>query len=107
MMSPIADQTGPRKGEVYRVEQAFTGLVLTSWRAPFTGGGEKILPVGLRFEVTRDPPPGATGISANPQPYSEWEQRLVNADDREAEKYGGYSLVVTFEQMRRHCVREG
>jgi hypothetical protein len=96
----------PRKGEVYRIEEAFTGLVLTTWSAPFTGGNERLLPVGLRFEILDDPPPHAKGVGAQPQPYSEWETRLVDASDRNADNYGGYYLAITFEQLDRYCIQE-
>jgi hypothetical protein len=77
--------------------------VSTQWFAPFTGGYERNFPVGLVFEIAHDPVPGATGVSAKPRPYEEWERRLVDAADRNAEKYGGYNLVVTFDQIERFC----
>ncbi len=50
----------PKKGERYAVRSPFVGLVLTSWFAPFTGGDEQTLPVGLEFVVQHDPLEGAT-----------------------------------------------
>ncbi|MGN6516084.1 MAG: hypothetical protein ACTHLR_09620 [Rhizomicrobium sp.] len=74
------------------------------WRAPFTGGHEKTLPSGLRFVVTDDSPSTATAISADPYPASKWEVELVEAEDRSAEKYGGYYLVIPFGDVTKNCI---
>ena len=49
------------------------------WRAPFTGGYEKTLP-------------------------SKWEVELFEAEDRSAEKYGGYYLVIPFGDVTKNCI---
>ena len=81
----------------------FVGLVLTSWFAPFTGGDEQTLPVGLEFVVQHDPLEGATAVNGRADPYELWEQRLVSEEDRSNEKYGGFYLVITFDDLAAHC----
>jgi hypothetical protein len=85
------------------VRTPFSALVLTQWRAPFTGGDPADLPIGLEFVVLHDPSPEATAIAARPDPYEEWEPKLVSPDDFKADKYGGYYLVVDYEALGRHC----
>ncbi len=62
-----------------------------------------MLPVGLEFVVKHDPSPPATGVAAKPEPYDEWEGKLVEQADREHPRYGGYYLVVSFERLGSHC----
>ncbi len=95
----------PQKGETYEVVNAFTATVLTMWKAPFTGGYEKTIPCGLRFVVAYEPPATATAVSADAEPYSEWEKILVGAEDRNKPKYGGYCLVINFQQVHENCKR--
>jgi hypothetical protein len=94
-----------RKGDRYQVTEAFTAGVLTTWKAPFTGGYEKIIPPGLKFVVHSDPPTSATAVSADAEPVSECEPLLVEASDRAKPKYNGYYLVIPFECIEKHCVR--
>ncbi len=93
----------PKKGARYVVRSPFIGLVLTSWFAPFTGGDEQTLTVGLEFVVEHDPPEIATAVSGRADPYEYWEQRLVSEKDRADEKYGGFYLVVSFDDLATHC----
>lgn len=95
--------TRPKKGERYQVKNAFTASVLTSWKAPFTGGAERTIPSGLRFVVAHDPPLAATAIAADVEPASEWEATLVAAEDLRDPKYGGYYLVIPFERVAIDC----
>ncbi len=95
----------PRKGERYEVVKPFVAGVLTMWKAPFTGGDEKTLPVGLRFVVTYDPPASATAISADAEPYAEWEEKLVDVSDRSKDNYSSFYLVISFKAVRSNCKR--
>ena len=94
-----------KKGDRYRVVTAFVTSVLTMWKAPFTDGAEKTIPANLIFLIDHDPLPGSEGVAALPDPYDEWEKRLVSQTDRDSEKYNGYYLVATFDQLSEHCVR--
>lgn len=94
----------PRRGERFEVIEPFTAGVLTTWKAPFTGGYEKVLPRGLRFVVSQEPPQSANAVAADPEPALQWEQQLVDEEDRSHPKYGGYYLVVGFDKLQTHCM---
>lgn len=68
-----------------------------------TSGDEKALPVGLEFVIDHDPYPQSTGVSARPDPYEVWEKKLVSQTNSDAEKYGGYYLVINFDQLFANC----
>jgi hypothetical protein len=55
--------------------------------------------------VLHDLAPEATAVAAKPDPYKEWEARLVSPDDVKADKYGGYYLVVAYHLLEQHCTR--
>jgi hypothetical protein len=95
--------TRPKKGDRYLVRTSFAGYVLTQWRAPFTDGSEQTFPARLEFVVMHDPPENAAGVAAHPDPYAVWETKLVMSDERQAEKYAGYYVVVTFDALNEHC----
>jgi hypothetical protein len=95
--------TCPKKGERYIVRTEFVALVLINWRAPMTSGDEKSLPVGLEFVIDADPLPHSTGAAARPDPYEVWESKLLSQADRDSEKYGGYYLVIKFDQLFANC----
>lgn len=101
-MSVIVDRY--RKGERYEVIEGFRAGVLTMWKAPFTGGYEKIIPPGLKFVISFDPSASACAVAADAEPSSEWEGHLVEAGDRADPKYNGYYLVIPFECVEKHCV---
>ena len=90
----------PRHGDVYESLRDITVRYLTHWRAPFTGGGSGALPAGTRVRVEvhfTDEPVAVAGVVQDPQV----EALLVPADDRNAPKYGGYSLSLSTEQLNR------
>jgi hypothetical protein len=97
----------PRKGDHYVVTTACPAIVLIQFLAPFTGGNERTLPLGLRFAVDDDPPAIATAVGATPEPYEEWEPELVPEKDRRADKYAGYSLVIKFDDLAKCCEKLG
>src|SRR5262245_584178 len=101
----VSEPIRPKEGERYVVEAPCPATVLTSWLAPFTGGDKKVLPPGLCFVVDFDPPSSATAVGATPEPYAEWEPKLVEAKDLNHEKYAGYHLVIAFEDVERFCRR--
>ena len=75
------------------------------WKAPFTGGYEKTIPLGLQFVVAFEPPASATAVIADAEPYSDWEKFLVDAKDRADPKFNGYYFSIPFDQIERHCTR--
>lgn len=95
----------PKKDERYEVIEALETGVLTQWQSPFTGGYDRTLPRGLQFIILHDPPEWATGTAVHPTPYDDWEKILVTADDRASAKYDGYYIVISFDDLERHCKR--
>ncbi len=91
----------PRDGEVYAAIGDFNVSFLTHWRAPFTGGGEGVLPSGtrVRVHVSHAEP---ILVYADAENASDLELALVPAEDRLAPKYGGYSLSISTEDLNRH-----
>jgi hypothetical protein len=75
------------------------------WKAPSTGGDERELPEGLEFVVDHDPLPNAKGVAALPDPYADWESKLVSPTDLSDQKYNGYYFVVSFGHLRDDCER--
>ena len=91
----------PRDGEIYEAMEDFRVSFVTHWSAPFTGGGDGILPKGTRVRVrVFDPEPVA--VYADAENASELENLLVPDEDRQAPKYGGYSLSISTEDLNRH-----
>ena len=97
----------PKAGERYIIREPFEAGVLTHWRAPFTGGSQRVLPRGLEFRVAFDPSEVANAVSAEPTSPQDWEPVLVEETDRSADKYAGYSLVIQFEDLSAYCDRVG
>jgi hypothetical protein len=90
----------PRHGEMYESLRDITVNFLTHWSAPFTGGGSGLLPAGTRVRVEvhfTDEPVAVAGRVLD----SQVEAILVPAEDRNAPKYGGYSLSLSTEQLNR------
>ena len=94
-----------KKGDRFRVIKPFKTHLLTMWKAPITGGYERVLPEGLEFVIDNDPFPNSKGVAALPDPYDDWEKKLVSQTDLNTEKYNGYYFVVMFEQLNDNCAR--
>jgi hypothetical protein len=94
-----------RKEQRYRALRNLEVGVLTHYRAPFTGGVRAVLPAGEIFTVALDPPPHAVGASCNPQRYEALHEELVPEEDRTAQNYSGYSLIIEFDSIERDCER--
>ena len=92
-----------REGQRYRAVRDLQVGALTHWQAPFTGGVEATLPAGEIFVIANDPPAFATAVYCTPERYGDLEALFVPAEDRNAETYAGYSLVIDLEAIRRHA----
>jgi hypothetical protein len=87
-------------GQRYRALEELEVFAMTHWRAPFTGGHEATLPSGEIFTVRYDPPEGATAAVCDPERYDELHALLIPEEDRDAQKYGGYSLSISLADIR-------
>ncbi len=73
----------PKKGDVYEATENVQVSYLTSWSAPFTGGGTGTLMKGERVIVDQDiflPRPVA--VYAKPTDYATAEERIIPESDR-------------------------
>ena len=84
-----------REGERLRVAvDGYAAAVLTTWAAPYTGGGdERPLPRGTVLVVDANVE-GRPAFCALPEDYKAMERVLVDADVRRQGRYSGYYLVV-------------
>ncbi len=76
---------------------------LTSWAAPFTGGGKHVLPAGQRIAINEEPS-GAKPISVyadavNPEAL---EALMVPQADRESPKYLGFYFSIRTLELPKH-----
>jgi hypothetical protein len=86
-----ADMRFPRKGDVYEALDDMPVDYMTSWAAPFTGGGEGLLKKGDRVVVDSEPHDSrAISTYATAVDYEALEERIVPASDRSAPKYSGF-----------------
>jgi hypothetical protein len=91
-----------REGQRYRALRDLEVAALTHWRAPFTGGFEVTLPAGEIFIIANDPPASATAVYCTPERYEELHSVFIPEEDRNAETYAGYSLVIDLGVIRQH-----
>jgi len=99
----LSDGKNIKKGQRYRTRADMEVLFCTTWRAPFTGGGRGTLRGGTVLIIDHDPPPHATGAACTPENYDEVEQYLVPEEDRNADKYGNFYLVLNFAILEEEC----
>jgi len=93
----------PKKGDVYEAAEDLQEVCLTSWAAPFTGGGTGTLKRGERVIVDQDILfPRPIGVYVKPIDYAALEERMVPASDRANEEYGGFYLSLKTADLSRH-----
>jgi hypothetical protein len=90
-----ADTRFPHPGDVYEAREDMDIDYMTSWAAPFTGGGEACLRRVDRLQVT-SVAVGERPISAYLQAvdYDEMEQRIVPQAERDARDYTGFYFSI-------------
>ena len=91
----------PRDGEIFEALSDLKIDYLTHWAAPFTGGGSCVIRKGTRIRVSVpvfDQEP--IGIHAAPLDAA-LEKEIVPEAERNAGKYGGYSLFVKTAQLNK------
>jgi len=94
------DTRFPLPGDVYEARQDMDIDMMTSWAAPFTGGGEARLRRGDCLRVT-DVAVGERPISAylRAVDYRGLERRMVPPADREARGYTGFYFSVRTREL--------
>jgi hypothetical protein len=81
------------KGARIRVVRDFPTHGLSTWRAPFTGSFETIIPAGTILVADNGQREGFPGFGVVPEDYERLEASLVPDDTRLADKYSGYYFV--------------
>ncbi len=104
-----ADTRFPRAGDVYEALEDFEVGYLTSWDAPFTGGGEGKLRRGEQVAIRYVMHPQPIAVGAYPVNYREVETRVVPESERKAKGYGGFHFTVKTADLNTkfRLVREG
>jgi hypothetical protein len=96
------DMRFPRKGDVYEALEDMTVRYMTSWAAPFTGGGDGLLKKGDRVLVDSEPHDSrAISNYATAVDYDALDERIVPASDRSAPKYGGFCFSFKTVDLNR------
>jgi hypothetical protein len=93
----------PKKGDVYEATEDLQVGYLTSWAAPFTGGGTGTLKSGERVIVDDDVLLARpVGVYARPIDYAAVEERMVPESDRANRKYAGFCLSLKTADLSRN-----
>lgn len=90
-----------------RLVAPIEATLLTHWRAPCTDGWQVTLTPPLDLVVLQSPPEGVTCIYCLPEPRARFQRRHVPWWDRWRPDYGGLSLLVESDALRRATVRDG
>ena len=93
----------PKKGDLYSANFDQAVDFLTSWSAPYTGGGTGKLFKDEQVWVDTNPmdekPIGAYLLAVN---YKELEERFVSASDRNAFKYNGFYFHISTKTLNEN-----
>jgi hypothetical protein len=91
----------PKKGDVYEATTDVEVRYLTSWSAPFTGGGSGTLKKGERVIIDYDPLSRPIAANAKAINYTHVEEDMVPESDRSNMKYSGFYLVLKTLELSR------
>ena len=91
-----------KKGQKFLVTKPLPATAITHWFAAFTGGHDASIPVGTVVIVDHDQVPTALGVSCLPEQYEALHEEFIPVEDRNAEKYGGYSLSIFVSDLISH-----
>jgi len=84
----------PKGGEIYEAIDDVEVLYMTSWGAPFTGGGNVIFPKGETIKVATPNRPKPTSVYCEAVNYKKLHHLVVPEKDRSAPDYGGYYFAI-------------
>lgn len=92
------------KGQIYETNADIPIICMTSWRAPFTGGYDRILKKGERFKVSDNPGEKATAVYCEPLRYKGLHKQMVPLRDRmRFWVYAGYYFCIKLETITNYC----
>jgi len=88
-----------RRGDYFRSLRTLSVKGIIHFRAPFSDGFTGTLPAGETVCVLDDPPKGARGVYVRPMRDARLASRFVPAALLRSDKYDGYSIVLSFEDL--------
>ncbi len=91
----------PKKGDVYEATEDVEVNYLTSWSAPFTGGGPGTLKKGEPVIIDYEPLPQPIAANAKAINNAQVENSMVPESDRSNSKYAGFYLVLNTLELSR------
>jgi hypothetical protein len=98
-----ADTRFPARGDVYEAKEDMELDYVTSWAAPFSGGGKAVLRRGEQVAIPDHPlEPRPVLVYARPVEYKELEARVVPLTERQAPKYGGFSFAIKTADLNQN-----
>lgn len=84
----------PKGDDIYEANDDVEIPYMTSWSAPFTGGGNAIFPKGERVVVSTPNRPKPTSVYCEAINYKKLHSIIVPENDRTAPDYGGYYFCI-------------
>lgn len=84
----------PKGDDIYEAIDDVEIPYMTSWGAPFTGGGNATLPKGEKVKVVTPNRPKPTSVYCDPINYKKLHSIIVPERDRKAQDYGGYYFCI-------------
>jgi hypothetical protein len=98
-----SDYRYPQKGDVYEANVDQDVSYITSWSAPYTGGGTTKLFAGEQIWVASGPigakPIGAYLLAMD---YNDLESRILSSNDRNSIKYEGFSFSIDTKSLNEN-----
>lgn len=87
-----ADIRYPNEGDIYVAKEEVEINYLTTWEAPYTGGGKGFLPKNAQIIIEELFEEQPIIVSCKAVNYAEIEKIIIPKEDREAGKYSGYYI---------------
>jgi hypothetical protein len=91
----------PKMGDIYEAIRDVEVSYLTSWSAPFTGGGSGVLKRGEQVLVNCEPLARPIAANAKAINYTHVEEEMVPEGDRSNKKYAGFYFVLRTLDLSR------
>jgi hypothetical protein len=92
----------PLNEEVFEATRDVPVTYIIDWRAPYSTGGDGVLPKGTRIRVSvLDGDPEPVMVYAIPVDEKAIAELLIPEDDRNSSKYGGYNLRIEVAKLNK------
>lgn len=92
-----------KDGQKFRSLEDLEVGCMTSWKAPYIGGGDVVLPAGEEFIINGDPIEGATAVYCEAVNYDKLHPAFVSEEDRNNPRYSSYYLCIDLELIETKC----